>query len=78
MSLVVHVYPGIFTVAGFAHAVVALSKLVATWSQNIRDKEFLMEMRLRNLEPDMEQETKSEIEQGEEDDGEEAEEEDEQ
>lgn len=26
-------------------------KLLSTWSQSIRDKEFLVEMRLRNLEP---------------------------
>ncbi|OCH96342.1 hypothetical protein OBBRIDRAFT_816012 [Obba rivulosa] len=78
-ALLVHVYPGIFTVAGLAHALVALSRLVATWSQSIRDKEFLVEMRLRNLEPDLEQEPKSEIDQGEEDEGEEVvEEEDEQ
>lgn len=26
-------------------------KLLSSWSQSIRDKEFLVEMRLRNLEP---------------------------
>lgn len=27
---------------------------MASWSQTIRDKEFLVEMRLRNLEPEQE------------------------
>lgn len=76
--LVVHVYPGLFTVAGFVHAAVALSKVIASWSQSIRDKEFLVEMRLRNLESDMEQESKPEVDQAEEDEGEALEEEEEQ
>ncbi|CCM02594.1 uncharacterized protein FIBRA_04697 [Fibroporia radiculosa] len=48
--LFVHLYPSIFTVAGFSHAVVVLSKGLASWSQTIRDKEFLVEMRLQNHE----------------------------
>ncbi|KAI0630807.1 hypothetical protein C8Q77DRAFT_228608 [Trametes polyzona] len=48
--LFVHVYPGIFTLAGLGHAMWVLSKLTRSWSQTIRDKEFLVEMRLRNLE----------------------------
>jgi E3 ubiquitin-protein ligase MARCH6 len=28
--------------------------ILSTWSQSVRDKEFLVEMRLRNLEPDKE------------------------
>ncbi|OSD05343.1 hypothetical protein PYCCODRAFT_1405960 [Trametes coccinea BRFM310] len=48
--LYLHVYPMIFTLAGLGHSVWALSKVMASWSQTIRDKEFLVEMRLRNLE----------------------------
>ncbi|CDO76301.1 hypothetical protein BN946_scf184917.g17 [Trametes cinnabarina] len=48
--LFLHVYPLIFTLAGMGHAAWALSKVMASWSQTIRDKEFLVEMRLRNLE----------------------------
>lgn len=47
---VVHVYPGIFTLAGLGHGAWVLSKVTRSWSQTIRDKEFLVEMRLRNLE----------------------------
>lgn len=45
-----HVYPGIFTLTGLGHAAWVLSKATQSWSQTIRDKEFLVEMRLRNLE----------------------------
>ncbi|OJT03305.1 ERAD-associated E3 ubiquitin-protein ligase doa10 [Trametes pubescens] len=48
--LFVHVYPGIFTLAGLGHGAWVLSKVTRSWSQTIRDKEFLVEMRLRNLE----------------------------
>ncbi|KAH9849834.1 hypothetical protein C2E23DRAFT_837455 [Lenzites betulinus] len=48
--LFLHVYPGIFTLAGLGHAVWVLSRATRSWSQTIRDKEFLVEMRLRNLE----------------------------
>ena len=41
----------IFTLAGLGHAAWMMSKVMASWSQTIRDKEFLVEMRLRNLEP---------------------------
>jgi E3 ubiquitin-protein ligase MARCH6 len=51
--LVVHGYPGIFALAGLYHASVLLLGVLSTWSQSIRDKEFLVEMRLRNLEPEM-------------------------
>ncbi|KAH9893215.1 hypothetical protein C8Q73DRAFT_746014 [Cubamyces lactineus] len=50
LPLVIHVYPGIFTLAGLGQAAWALSKVTKSWSQTIRDKEFLVEMRLRNLE----------------------------
>ncbi|KAI1796687.1 hypothetical protein LXA43DRAFT_986618 [Ganoderma leucocontextum] len=52
--LFLHVYPGIFTAAGLVHGAYALSKVLGSWSQTIRDKEFLVEMRLRNLEPGQE------------------------
>ncbi|KAI0676025.1 hypothetical protein C8Q78DRAFT_1142731 [Trametes maxima] len=48
--LFLHVYPGIFTLAGLGHATWVLSRAMTSWSQTIRDKEFLVEMRLRNLE----------------------------
>jgi len=54
--LFLHVYPSLFTGAGVAHGTITCSKVLATWSQSIRDKEFLVEMRLRNLEPGLEQE----------------------
>ena len=54
LCLVLHVYPGIFTAAGLVHGAYALSKVLGSWSQTIRDKEFLVEMRLRNLEPEQE------------------------
>ncbi|KAJ7780224.1 hypothetical protein DFH07DRAFT_729968 [Mycena maculata] len=50
--LFMEVYPIIFvTVAGIRFGAVFL-EMLGTWSQSIRDKEFLVEMRLRNLEPD--------------------------
>ncbi|KAJ7493199.1 hypothetical protein B0H11DRAFT_2156254 [Mycena galericulata] len=50
--LFMEVYPAIFlTVAGVRFGAVLL-EMLSTWSQSIRDKEFLVEMRLRNLEPD--------------------------
>lgn len=58
--LFIHLYPSIFTVAGFIHATFALSRLLAAWSQTIRDKEFLVEMRLQNHEADLDQEKASE------------------
>ncbi|TFY72452.1 hypothetical protein EVG20_g549 [Dentipellis fragilis] len=45
-----HVYPGIFAVAGFGSSVMSSYSLLSSWSQSIRDKEFLVEMRLRNYE----------------------------
>jgi len=46
-----HVYPGLFAVVGFGRSIMAGMALLSTWSQSIRDKEFLVEMRLRNHEP---------------------------
>ena len=47
-------YPGIFTGVGIAHATFAFSKVARSWSQTIRDKEFVVEMRLRNHDPELE------------------------
>ncbi|KAF5383819.1 hypothetical protein D9615_003736 [Tricholomella constricta] len=49
-----HVYPAIFMLAGLVRSAVVLYGLLASWSQSIRDKEFLVEMRLRNHEPERE------------------------
>ncbi|KAF8625036.1 hypothetical protein AX17_006950 [Amanita inopinata Kibby_2008] len=43
-----HVYPGIFVVAGLMRSAMVLHDLFSTWSQTVRDKEFLVEMRLLN------------------------------
>lgn len=47
-----HVYPGIFMTAGLVRSAVILYGMLSKWSQAIRDKEFLVEMRLRNHEPE--------------------------
>ena len=52
MCLVLHVYPGIFAVVGLSRIVVSAMIVLSGWSQSIRDKEFLVEMRLQNLELD--------------------------
>ncbi|TFK39450.1 hypothetical protein BDQ12DRAFT_704973 [Crucibulum laeve] len=49
-----HVYPGIFMLAGLFRSGVVLYDLLSSWSQSVRDKEFLVEMRLRNHEPEKE------------------------
>ncbi|KAI6110799.1 hypothetical protein EV401DRAFT_1868684, partial [Pisolithus croceorrhizus] len=49
--LLVHVYPGIFAAAGLSRMCVSVMSLLSTWSQAVRDKEFLVEMRLQNHEP---------------------------
>ncbi|KAF9219715.1 hypothetical protein BS17DRAFT_740159 [Gyrodon lividus] len=50
--LLMHAYPGIFALLGFSRIFVSAVSMLSTWSQSIRDKEFLVEMRLQNLEPD--------------------------
>jgi len=50
--LFVHVYPGIFALIGLSRLVVSAMSVLSSWSQSIRDKEFLVEMRLQNLELD--------------------------
>ncbi|KAH7910305.1 hypothetical protein BJ138DRAFT_1009132 [Hygrophoropsis aurantiaca] len=49
--LFMHVYPGIFAVAGVSRTIIAGVGVISSWSQEVRDKEFLVEMRLQNLEP---------------------------
>ena len=49
---VLHVYPSIFTFAACVQGLIALVSVIRTWSQTVRDKEFLVEMRLQNLEPE--------------------------
>ena len=51
LSAVMHAYPGMFATVGFYRASVSTLRLLSSWSQAIRDKEFLVEMRLQNLEP---------------------------
>lgn len=50
--LFMEVYPAIFVTAAGIRFGAVLLEMLGTWSQSIRDKEFLVEMRLRNLEPD--------------------------
>ena len=45
-----HVYPGIFMFFGLARSTIVFYGKLTSWSQAIRDKEFLVEMRLRNHE----------------------------
>lgn len=52
-----HVYPGIFAVVGLSRMVVSATGVLSGWSQAIRDKEFLVEMRLQNLESDKAEQT---------------------
>ena len=47
-----HGYPGIFAIAGFFRTSALLIGMLTSWSQSVRDKEFLLEMRLRNHEPE--------------------------
>ncbi|KAL0574135.1 hypothetical protein V5O48_007824 [Marasmius crinis-equi] len=47
-----HIYPGIFVVTALARSSLLLHDGLASWSQAVRDKEFLVEMRLKNHEPE--------------------------
>lgn len=47
---VIQVYPAIFVLAALFHSAFASADLLASWSQSVRDKEFLVEMRLKNHE----------------------------
>ncbi len=42
-------YPGIFAVAAACVAADGVYRDLLTWTQNVRDAEFLLEMRLSNL-----------------------------
>ncbi|EPQ56749.1 hypothetical protein GLOTRDRAFT_115872 [Gloeophyllum trabeum ATCC 11539] len=50
--LFMHVYPGIFGVIGLSRLANNAWVALSAWSQTIRDKEFLVEMRLQNMEPE--------------------------
>lgn len=58
--IVLHVYPGICTFTAVVLAILAAYDMISSWSQTVRDKEFLVEMRLQNLESDQEGRTKLE------------------
>ena len=49
-----HVYPIVFVFAATIRSGIVLFDLLSSWSQAIRDKEFLVEMKLRNHEPELE------------------------
>jgi len=57
-----HVYPSVFILAGTVHSAILICKILSTWSSAIRDKEFLVEMRLRNLEPELVQRNDENVE----------------
>lgn len=56
-----HVYPLVFIVASAFRSVVNLYGALSAWSIAIRDKEFLVEMRLRNHEPESEEVNEADI-----------------
>lgn len=53
-SIVMHVYPTVFVFAATLRSAAVAFDLLSSWSQTIRDKEFLVEMKLRNHEPELE------------------------
>jgi hypothetical protein len=57
-STVTHIYPGIFLAITFSSTGAKIYDGMTKWSQTIRDKEFLVEMRLRNHDPEKEEEMK--------------------
>ncbi|KAF9643220.1 hypothetical protein BDM02DRAFT_3264187 [Thelephora ganbajun] len=50
-ALFISIYPGVFTGVGMVCGILELHGAYLKWSQTARDKEFLVEMRLKNLEP---------------------------
>ncbi|KAF9506397.1 hypothetical protein BS47DRAFT_1385606 [Hydnum rufescens UP504] len=46
------IYPAIFLTACVVHAIRRVAALLETWAQTVRDNEFLIALRLQNLEPD--------------------------
>ncbi|KAJ3916024.1 hypothetical protein F5877DRAFT_47423, partial [Lentinula edodes] len=53
--LFTYVYSSLFCLAGLTHTFIILREMLASWSQAVRDKEFLVEMRLKNLDTTSEQ-----------------------
>jgi len=51
-TLFTSIYPGIFVGVGIVRVIWTLHRMYMKWSQTVRDKEFLVEMRLRNLDPE--------------------------
>lgn len=47
-----HIYPLVFVTASTVRSAINLYSALSAWSIAIRDKEFLVEMRLRNHEPE--------------------------
>jgi hypothetical protein len=45
-----YIYPGFFLFAAAIQFGAGLKKMMKKWTQNIRDTEFLLEMKLTNLE----------------------------
>ncbi|KAL0955165.1 hypothetical protein HGRIS_004073 [Hohenbuehelia grisea] len=48
----INMYPGIFLLSAVAESASFLLTFLSSWSQAVRDKEFLVEMRLRNHDPE--------------------------
>lgn len=51
--ILVNLYPAIFMIAGLIRSSFVVYDILASWSQSIRDKEFLVELRLKNHEPEL-------------------------
>jgi E3 ubiquitin-protein ligase MARCH6 len=51
---VLHVYPGIFCAAALSSSIPSMAKAYQLWTQHVRDKEFLLEMRLQNRDQEAE------------------------
>ncbi|KAF9643451.1 hypothetical protein BDM02DRAFT_3132426 [Thelephora ganbajun] len=51
-ALFVSIYPGVFTGVGVVRGMLGLRNAYLKWPQTVQEKEFLVEMRLRNLEPE--------------------------
>jgi len=52
-------YPAIFVVMGLMRFSVALYDILSSWSQSVRDKEFLVELRLKNHDPEQEKSSRA-------------------
>ncbi|KAJ3995467.1 hypothetical protein F5050DRAFT_1767078 [Lentinula boryana] len=57
--LLTYVYSSLFCLAGLTHTFVILREMLASWSQAVRDKEFLVEMRLKNHDATTEQQSQT-------------------